>query len=69
VELMERRAWLVEHVGKGRPHWLWMTSGMWQWTDDANKAMKFADRASAEQAAEECEEDIRILEHLWPDGF
>lgn len=59
------RAWLIERQAKGQTEYIFMDSGLFQWTADRDEAMKFADRRSADQAVDECNEDIAIREHVW----
>lgn len=44
-----------------------MEQGMVVWTDKPLKGLKFSDRDSAEQLAEECLENVSIREHIFMD--
>lgn len=62
--------WLVEN-GKAGTDLRYRTVGALGipiWTDDANKAIRFARRADAEMFAAEDEDAWRIVEHCWADG-
>lgn len=58
-----------------QPHaWLYFDpytddGGMWEWTQDPNKALHFADMASCDQIANEMPDnwDVRITDHSWMD--
>lgn len=58
-----------------KPHaWLFFDpykedGGMWDWTQDPNKALHFADRASCDQIAGEMPDDwdVRFTDHAWMD--
>ena len=60
---------------KLKPHaWLYYeldaTDGSWfEWTQDPNKALHFADMASCDQIANEMPDhwDVRITDHSWMD--
>ena len=43
--------------------------GMWDWTQDPNKALHFADMASCDQIAGEMPDDwdVRFTDHAWMD--
>lgn len=67
-------AWLIESKNEtGAPKWLEISETGMGWTQDANDALKFADKKSAEALGN----DYGILEgvpaivteHGWPDGF
>jgi len=53
----------IESAGSSRS-FLRMEKGMFVWTSDFRLALKFFDRASADQVAEECEEADAIREHI-----
>jgi len=62
-------AWLIEINRDGTPVWYCMVNGEHCWTEDANRACKFADEGSAEQIMSHPEfpEDAEAAEHSWPD--
>lgn len=64
----EEKAWLIERREATPPQWICMSQGVFNWTPNANEAMKFADRKSAEQIVE-LWDDVIITELSWPDGY
>jgi hypothetical protein len=69
--LAVKTAWLIEL--RGMTAW-GRVNGALGWTTDANAALKFADRKSAEDMADlfrfifsGC--DCFVSEHGWPEGF
>lgn len=64
----ERRetGWLVEDgAGHARPRFRTMDQTGIHWTDDANKALRFARRADAEMFAAGDEDAWRVTQHQW----
>jgi hypothetical protein len=65
VETRERRetGWLIEDGQRRR--YRTMHQGAVRWTDDPNKAIRFARRADAEMFAAEDEDAWHVAEHQW----
>jgi hypothetical protein len=64
--------WMIERRIGNIPHWAcWDTANEdpFQWTNDPNAALHFADQASCDQIANEMPDDwdVRITDHLWMD--
>jgi hypothetical protein len=58
--------WLIETSGPLHPHmYRTLEQGMPVWTNDNQKALRFARQIDAELFAEDDPEDIRITEHMW----
>lgn len=58
--------WLIETSGPLHPHmYRTLEQGMPVWTNDSQKALRFARQVDAESFAEDDPEDIRITEHMW----
>lgn len=61
--------WLVEDGGTlARPRYRTMDQTGIHWTEDHNKAIRFARRADAEMFAAGDEDAWRITEHMWVNG-
>lgn len=56
--------WVVEQFIDGRSTGYW-DGGVFEWTLDSMKAIRFSRRADAEQVAEIVEDTSRIAEHVW----
>ena len=56
-------AWLVERDSPAK--YAYMDDMGIQWTDDPNKAMRFARRDDAEMFAAGSDDVVRICEHMW----
>jgi hypothetical protein len=59
--------WLIER-SNGRPMWLYpQEDGIWAWTDDSIKAIRFARREDADAFVKLCDIDDAeaITEHCW----
>lgn len=68
----EKTAWLIERDDLGYPEWLHIDSfGMWAWSTDPNKSLKFADEASALLVKKYTPRagSAKAVEHSWPEGF
>lgn len=53
------QGWVI--INADETQFRFMEQGFFQWTDDLTKAMFFATRASADQAAAEDPDDVRIV--------
>lgn len=58
-------AWLVERGDSGPPRYRTMEQGSIVWTDDVNKALRFARRQDAEMFCAEDADAWRVVEHMW----
>ena len=58
--------WLIAKTIDGRPHWL-TCAWSYDWTSDADNAIRFCRRIDAEQIGSvfETDDDVRIEEHQW----
>jgi hypothetical protein len=60
--------WLIENGKKGEElRYRTMEQGMFVWTPDHDKALRFCRREDAERVAEEDEQAERICQHGWDD--
>lgn len=64
VQPRDEVGWLVESGGHV-PRYRTMDASGIHWTDDPNKAIRFARRADAEMFAAGDEDAWRITEHMW----
>lgn len=62
----EETAWLIERHDTSPITYLYY-DGFFQWTPDANKALRFARREDADMVGGEAPDGVavRILEHIW----
>ena len=58
-------AWLVERGDSGPPRYRTMEQGSIVWTDDVNKALRFARRQDAEMFCADDADAWRVAEHMW----
>lgn len=61
----EALAWVVETGDVSAPLYRTIECGMYEWTSDHMKAIRFARRDDAEMFAAEDSEPIRICQHAW----
>lgn len=83
MDLHEKTAWLIERQFSSGPFWLCVLEDavfilLLTWTDNANRALKFADQDSAaaflkwqsgKNASQEALQGAVVTEHSWPDGW
>jgi hypothetical protein len=66
---MRESGWLIENRDESSPRWLAVDCGVFDWTNDSLKAIRFCRREDADQIAEVVGEDAdSITEHAWGDS-
>lgn len=62
--------WVLEKGEVSKPEYAFIDEeNFCNWTEDIHKAVKFADRDSAEQLAVIMDDATRVLEHVYDDGM
>lgn len=57
--------WLLEQRKDGKILWLMLEHGMWDWTEDSLKALRFARRQDADAMADIISDADAVTEHQW----
>lgn len=66
---MTESGWLIENRDRHSPRWLTVAGGIFGWTPDSLKAIRFRRRSDAEQVAEVIGDEADLItEHAWGDS-
>lgn len=57
--------WLLERREDGKIIWLMLDLGMWDWTEDSSKALRFAREKDADAMSDIISDAEYVTEHQW----
>ncbi len=64
-EVKVESGWLLEQRKDGKILWLMLELGMWDWTEDSLKALRFARKQDADAMSDIISDAEYVTEHQW----